>query len=62
MKHLIKQILREEVVKTEWEYQVRDIDGPVYYKRQKNTHLWDFTDELDYYKNSNKNNRIKWRG
>jgi hypothetical protein len=31
MKSLIKQILLEEVKKTEWEYQVRDIGGSEVY-------------------------------
>jgi hypothetical protein len=57
MKNLIRHILLEESQK--WEYQVRDIGGPVYYKRQKGE-KWSFTDEVDFYKNSNKNNIIKW--
>lgn len=59
MRYLIKQILKEEVKKTEWEYQVRDIGGSdVFYKRKKGDKKWSFTDETDYYKNSSKNNRI----
>jgi len=57
MKNLIRHILLEEVQK--WEYQVRDIGGPVYYKRQKGE-KWSFTDEVDFYKNSNRNNTVKW--
>lgn len=57
MKNLIRYILLEESQK--WEYQVRDIGGPVYYKRQKGE-KWSFTDEVDFYKNSNKNNTVKW--
>lgn len=59
MRYIIKQILGEEVKKTKWEYQVRDIGGSdVFYKRRKGFEKWSFTDEVDYYKNSNKNNRI----
>ena len=57
MKNLIRHILLEEAQK--WEYQVRDIGGPVYYKRQKGGD-WVFIDEVEFYKNSNRNNTIKW--
>ena len=57
MKNLIRHILLEESQK--WEYQVRDIGGPVYYKRQKGEN-WSFIDEVDFYKNSNRNNTVKW--
>jgi hypothetical protein len=61
MRYLIKKILLEEVKKTEWEYQIRDIGGSdVFYKRKKGDDRWIFTDELDYYKNSTKTNQIKW--
>lgn len=60
MKYIIKKILLEEVEKTKWEYQVRDVGGSdVFYKRKKGDKKWSFTDETDYYKNSNKNNRVK---
>jgi len=57
MKNLIKHILLEESQK--WEYQVRDIGGPVYYKRQKGND-WLFIDEAEFYKDSNRNNTVKW--
>lgn len=57
MKKLIRHILLEEVSKVE--YQVRDIGGPTYYKRHKGE-KWSFTDEVDFFKNSNKNNLVKW--
>lgn len=59
MKNLIRKILIEEIEKTKWQYQIRDIGGPVYYKRQKGE-KWFFIDAIDFYKNSNKNNVIKW--
>jgi hypothetical protein len=60
MNYIIKKILLEEVEKTKWEYQIRDIGGSdVFYKRKKGDKKWSFTDETDYYKNSNKNNRLK---
>ena len=57
MKNLIRHILLEEASKVE--YQVRDIGGPTYYKRHKGE-KWSFTDEVDFYKNSNRNNLVKW--
>ncbi|MDB4326366.1 hypothetical protein N9966_00975 [bacterium] len=57
MKNLIRHILLEESQK--WEYQIRDIGGPVYYKRQKGSD-WSFIDEAEFYKNSNRNNLVKW--
>jgi len=61
MGSLIKKILLEEVKKTEWEYQVRDIGGSdVFYKRKKGNKKWSFTGEAEFYKNSNKNNTVKW--
>lgn len=38
---------------------MRGIGGPVYYKRMKGDD-WVFIDELEFYKNSNKNNLVKW--
>ena len=62
MKSLIKQILLEEVKKTEWEYQVRNIGGSdFYYKKKKGDKNWDFTDEKDFEKNSTKSNQVKWK-
>ena len=62
MRSLIKKILLEEVKKTEWEYQLRDIGGSdVYYKRKKGDKVWDFTDEKDFEKNSTKSNQVKWK-
>jgi hypothetical protein len=42
------------------EYQVRDIGGDVYYKRCGKNKKWTFTDEVDFLKNSNRNNTVKW--
>ena len=54
MRGLIRHILLEEVSKVE--YQVRDIGGPTYYKRHKGE-KWAFTDEVDFFKNSNRNKK-----
>lgn len=57
MKNLIRHILLEEASKVE--YQVRDIGGPTYYKRRKGE-KWSFIDEVDFFKNSNRKNLVKW--
>jgi hypothetical protein len=51
-------ILNEK--KEEFEYQIRDIGGDVFYKRIVGRKKWNFTTELDFYKNTNKKNTIKW--
>lgn len=61
MINIIRSILIEELRKTNWEFQVRNIDGPLYYKRLVGEKTWSFTDEVDFYKNSTKNNIIKWQ-
>lgn len=57
MKNLIRHILLEDSKKIE--YQIRDIGGPVYYKRMKGDD-WSFIDDSEFYKNSNRNNLVKW--
>jgi hypothetical protein len=46
--------------KGKYEYQVRDIDGNVYYKRKVGSKTWEFTDEKDFNKNINDDNVIQW--
>lgn len=62
----IRTILREKLIseskKMEYEYQIRDIGGAdVYYKRKKGEKIWDFTDEDEFEKNSNKKNIVKFK-
>tara|TARA_Y100000389_G_scaffold203252_1_gene251072 strand:- start:3572 stop:3859 length:288 start_codon:yes stop_codon:yes gene_type:complete len=40
---------------------VRNIGGDVFYKRSKGEDVWSFTNELDFYKNSNSKNIIEWK-
>ena len=49
-----------ETKETEYEYQVRNIGGDTFYKREKSTDDWTFTDEIDFYKNSTSENTIEW--
>jgi len=44
----------------EFEYQMRNIGVDTFYKRVVGEKIWEFTTELDFYKNSNKKNTIKW--
>ena len=61
MRNLIRKIILEEVKKTEWEYQVRDIGGSdVYYKRKKGEKIWSFIDEKEFEKDSKKGKIVKW--
>jgi len=53
-------ILSESDNLTQYEYQVRNIGGDVFYKRVKGEDVWSFTNELDFYKNSNSKNTISW--
>ncbi len=62
MKNKIRILIREKLKSiSNFEYQVRDIDGLVYYKRKKGEKLWSFTDCEDFSKNSNIRNIIKWK-
>jgi len=42
----------------QFEYQFRDIDTGIWYKRKKGDILWTFTTEEDYMKNSIKENIV----
>tara|TARA_R110000803_G_scaffold118487_2_gene186895 strand:- start:494 stop:688 length:195 start_codon:yes stop_codon:yes gene_type:complete len=54
-----KRILRENLKNnTNFEYQIRDIDGSVYYKRKKGDKLWSFTNCADFLRNANYSNTI----
>jgi len=53
-------ILEEKKSRAEYEYQVRDIGGDTYYKREKGSKVWSFTNEVDFLKNSKKSNIVNW--
>jgi len=59
MKLSLLNILNESK-KTEYEYQIRNIGGDIFYKREKGEDTWSFTDETDFYKNSNSENTIEY--
>ena len=43
-----------------YEYQVRDIDDKVYYKRKKGTKKWLFINKKEFESNITKDNVIAW--
>jgi hypothetical protein len=62
MKDIIKYILKEELIKNKYLYQIRDVGGEdLFYKKLKNEKHWSFTDAVDFYKNSTKQNRIVYK-
>lgn len=62
LRNKIKILLRENLNKiSKFEYQIRDIGGPVYYKRKNGDNVWSFTDCEDYSKNANDKNIVKWQ-
>lgn len=44
----------------EYQYQIRWIGGPVYYKRKKGDVTWEFTTESDFAQNVKSSNLIDW--
>jgi len=44
----------------ECEYQIRWIDGPVYYKKEKGDLSWNFCTDKEFAENVNSRNIIKW--
>ena len=57
---LLSGVLSESVSMSQYNYQIRDIGGDVFYKKLKDDECWQFTSELDFCKNSNKDNVIDW--
>lgn len=59
LKNKIKILLRENL-SPKFEYQIRDIGGPVYYKRKTGDKIWSFTDSEDFSKNASDENTIEF--
>ena len=53
-------LINESKKNNDYEYQVRDIGGNVFYRREKGSKEWCFIDEIEFYKNSNKKNIVDW--
>lgn len=61
MKSLIKQLLREATEKSDkYEYQIRYINGPNFYKRKCGEDKWSFINAEDFAKEAPGNELIKW--
>ena len=49
-----------ESKKTEYEYQIRYIDGPIFYKREKGEDTWSFVGAEEFAENAHNSKIIKW--
>lgn len=49
-----------ESKEVKWEYQVRDIDGPIFYKRKKGEKIWSFISAEEFAENCEKRDVVKW--
>ena len=49
-----------ESKKVEWEFQLRDIGGPVFYKRKKGDDTWQFISAEEFAENCHDGKLIKW--
>lgn len=58
MRDIIRKILLEEV--SQYEYQVRDIGGDTYYRKQKGGKYWEFTTKEDFDTYATDKNTVKW--
>jgi hypothetical protein len=59
MKLSLINILNESK-EPEFEYQIRYIDTPVFYKRKKGDKTWGFTTDKEFAENAHKSKIIKW--
>lgn len=59
MKLSLIEILNESK-SVEYEYQIRYIDGPLFYKRKKGEDTWSFTTDKEFAENAHKSKIIKW--
>jgi hypothetical protein len=61
VKTIIRRILLEESKKDKWEYQIRYIDEPVFYKRKEGNSVWSFVGAEEFAENAYKSKIIKWK-
>jgi hypothetical protein len=52
--------IKKENKDIEWEYQIRIIDEPIFYKRIKGEEKWTFTTIKDFALNAHKHKIIEW--
>lgn len=53
-------VVTESKKDVQYEFQVRDIGGSVFYKRKKGDKLWNFITEEEFAENSHKGKLVKW--
>jgi hypothetical protein len=53
-------IITEGKESLQYEFQIRDIGGPIFYKRKKGDSLWDFISAEEFAENSHKGKIIEW--
>jgi hypothetical protein len=61
LKNLAGVISESKEKDIEWEYQIRDIGGLVFYKRKKGEETWRFTDAEDFAENACNSKIVKWK-
>ena len=54
------QNARSEVGQNSYEYQIRWVDSPLYYKREKGTKTWSFCTDKDFAEGVRPDNLIAW--
>lgn len=59
MKLSLLNILNESK-ETEYEYQIRYIDGPIFYRREKGEDTWSFVGDEEFAENAHNSKIIKW--
>lgn len=65
MREFLQHKLREGIIREEskeWEYQIRYIDGPIFYKRESGQDVWQFTTAEDFALNAPDGKLVKWEG
>ena len=61
MKHLIKKLLIEAASKNiKYEYQVRYIDGLIFYKREVGEKIWSFINDEEFANEAPGNSLVKF--
>ena len=53
-------IIVEAKKNVEYEFKIRDIGGPVFYKRKKGESIWNFISAEDFAENSQDGKLVKW--
>lgn len=60
MKKKIRTLLREVTNKSKTQYQIRYIDGPIFYKRNNSDEKWKFITDEEFANNVCDGELIKW--